>query len=284
MARILIAGCGYVGEAAGNHFHANEWEVEGWTASARSAAQLARRPYPVHAVDITSAETVSRRARDFDVVIHCASSHGGNEEQYRLVYLEGAQNLRRAFPNATLLFTSSTSVYAQNDGALVDETSRAQPSHGKGKLLRETEALVLAAGGIVARLGGIHGPGRSYFLKRILEGGAAGNWTNDRLINHVHRDDIVAALFLLAKQRAECSGEIYNVVADRPIRSREGFQWLATRLKKRLPEVSGTPTPGPRAESNKQVSNRKLRALGWTPRYPSFESAMEESILPSFGF
>jgi hypothetical protein len=37
-----------------------------------------------------------------------------------------------------------------------------------------------------------------------------------------------------------------------------------------------------RGASNKRVSNAKLRGLGWTPRYPSFAEAMEESILPSF--
>jgi hypothetical protein len=32
------------------------------------------------------------------------------------------------------------------------------------------------------------------------------------------------------------------------------------------------------------VSNRKMRGLGWEPRYPTFESAMSKNILPSFGF
>jgi len=32
------------------------------------------------------------------------------------------------------------------------------------------------------------------------------------------------------------------------------------------------------------VSNAKLRALGWTPRFPTFEEAMSGSILASFGF
>ncbi|HKP92875.1 MAG TPA: NAD-dependent epimerase/dehydratase family protein, partial [Chthoniobacterales bacterium] len=281
MARILIAGCGYVGEAAADYFHANGWEVEGWTASAGSAAKLAGRPYLVHAVDIIDREAIAEgraSARpghaDFDVAIHCASTHGGDEEQYRRLYLEGATNLRRAFPNATLIFTSSTSVYAQKDGALVEETSAAQPAHRKGKLLRETEALVLASGGMVARLGGIHGPGRSYFLKRILEGGVVGSRGHDRLINHVHRDDIVTALFLLAEKRSQCSGQIYNVVADQPISAGEALQWLATRLKKSLPEASDSPREGTRAETNKHVSNRKLRALGWRPRYPTFDSAM----------
>ena len=36
-----------------------------------------------------------------------------------------------------------------------------------------------------------------------------------------------------------------------------------------------------RGDSNKRVSNKKLRALGWIPRYPTFAEAMHESVLPS---
>ena len=40
MPRILIAGCGYVGQATAGLFHAAGWDVEGWTASEESAAAL----------------------------------------------------------------------------------------------------------------------------------------------------------------------------------------------------------------------------------------------------
>src|SRR5204862_648445 len=181
---------GYVGEAAADAFHEQGWEVEGWTATTESAAKLSERPYPVRAVDVTDSSAVSNASGEFNVVIHCVSSRGGDEEQYRRLYLEGAKNLLCAFPIATLLFTSSTSVYAQSDGSVVDESSTAEPHHPKGKILRETEDLVLGAGGIVARLGGIHGPGRSFFLTRFLEGVLPAQ--PDRLINQVHRDDIVS--------------------------------------------------------------------------------------------
>jgi nucleoside-diphosphate-sugar epimerase len=282
MARVLIAGCGYVGEAAANAFHERGWEVEGWTRSAESAAKLSDRPYPVHAVDVTDRSAVSAASGEFDVVIHCVSSRGGREEQYRRLYFQGAQNLLRAFPRATLLFTSSTSVYAQKDGSVVDECSPAEPRHEKGKILRETEELVLAAGGIVARLAGIHGPHRSVFLSRVLEGRTPPEG-DDRFINQVHRDDIVSALLLVADRRAECRGEIFNVVADEPVKASAAYEWLSTQVK--MPLVSDAADAGQRkrGDSNKQVSNRKLRALGWAPRYPTFESAMTESILPSFG-
>jgi nucleoside-diphosphate-sugar epimerase len=283
MARILIAGCGYVGEATANAFHERGWEVEGWTATVESAAKLSDRPYAVHAVDVADRDAVSGSPDGFDVVIHCVSSRGGDEEEYRRLYFDGAQNLLRAFPDATLLFTSSTSVYPQTNGSVVDESSPAEPRHGKGKILRETEELVLAAGGIVARLGGIHGPHRSFFLTRLLEGRTPLDG-NDRLINQVHRDDIVSALLLLADRRADCRGEIFNVVADEPVKASAAYEWLSTRLKRPLVSDAADARPRKRGESNKRVSNRKLRALGWTPRYPTFESAMTESILPSFGF
>ncbi len=283
MARILIAGCGYVGAAAATRFQEEGWEVEGWTASAESAAKMSRQlHFAVNGIDITDADAVRSAARDFDVVIHSVSSRGGGEEEYRRLYFEGGQNLLRAFPDATLIFTGSTSVYAQADGSVVDETSPAEPSHPKGRILRETEELVIAAGGIVLRLAGIHGPGRSYFLTRFLEGSGVARQNENRFINQVHRDDIVSALRLVADRRSECGGEIYNVVADAPITARQANEWLSARLKKPVPAAAETVKLRSRGESNKQVSNRKLRAMGWTPRYPTFQAAMEESILPSF--
>jgi nucleoside-diphosphate-sugar epimerase len=283
MPRILIVGCGYVGEAAADAFHERGWGVEGWTATAESAAKLSDRPYPVRAIDVTDQSAVSGVSGEFEVVIHCVSSRGGDEEQYRRLYLDGAKNLRGAFRGAALLFTSSTSVYAQDDGSVVDESSAAKPRHEKGRILRETEELVLAAGGIVARLGGIHGPHRSFFLSRLLEGRTPPE-ANDRLINQIHRDDIVSALLLLADQRADCRGEIFNVVADQAVKASAAYEWLSARLQRPVVSDAADAPQRKRGESNKQVSNRKLRALGWAPRYPDFDSAMTESILPSFGF
>lgn len=285
MPRILIAGCGYVGQAAADLFHERGWAVEGWTASPQSARQLGARPYSVRAVDIADSAAVLAIRKDHDVVIQCASSGGGEAEAYRRVYLEGTRNLLDAFPKASLLLTSSTSVYAQKDGDGVDETSPANPAHERGQILREAEEIVLSHNGMVARLGGIYGPGRSFFLRKLLAGEAMANEGGDRFINQAHRDDIVSALFLLAERRADCGRQVYNVVDDQPIRARDAYQWLSTRLQRPLPASTGKVVSGrKRGDSNKRVSNQKLRALGWEPRYPNFSVAMRESVLPSFGF
>ena len=281
MPRILIAGCGYVGQAAADLYHAAGWAVEGWTRSAESVATLSAKPYPICEVDISRRAKVAERRKTFDAVIHCASSSGGDAEMYRQVYLDGARNLLETFPGSKLLFTSSTSVYAQRDGSWVTEESETKPTRETSQILLETERSVLANGGIVARLAGIYGPGRSALLTKFVEGTAIIDAENDRFVNQVHRDDIAAALFLLLNRKAE-GAQIYNVVDDQPILQSECYRWLAQRLNRPLPSIGRSTQERKRGDSNKRVSNANLRALGWTPRYPKFADGMEESVLPSF--
>lgn len=283
MPRILIAGCGYVGQAAADLFQARGWQVEGWTASAESAGQLAAKPYTVRAVDVTHLAASPADRGEFDTVIQCASSRGGSAEEYRRIYLEGARNLLCAFPGARLFFTGSTSVYVQQHGEIVDETSPANPAHERGRILREAEEIVLSHNGIVARVGGIYGPGRSAILRKFLAGEAVLDPENDRFINQAHRDDIASALFLLAERRSDVGRQIYNVVDDQPLLVRDACQWLSAHLHQSFP-TGGAAAGRKRGDSNKRVSNGKLRALGWEPRYPNFGVGMKESVLPSFGF
>src|SRR6266487_2168503 len=281
MPRILIAGCGYVGQAVADLVHAAGWTVEGWTHSAESAARLSANPYPVRGVDVSRRAQVAEHGGMFDPVIHCASSRRGDAETYRQVYLDGARNLLETFPGSKLLFTSSTSVYAQSDGSWVTEESETKPVRETSRILLETEKLVLDERGIVARLAGIYGPGRSSLLSKFLEGTAVIDPENDRFVSQVHRDDIASALFLLLSRKVE-GAQIYNVVDDQPILQSECYRWLAQRLNRPLPPIGKSKGPRKRGDSNKRVSNTKLRRLGWTPRYPTFVEAMEKSILPSF--
>jgi nucleoside-diphosphate-sugar epimerase len=282
MPQILIAGCGYVGQAVADLFHAAGWVVEGWTRSATSAASLSAKPYPVRDVDISEPAQVAKCVGTFDAVIHCASSRGGDAEIYRQLYLDGARNFLEIFPKSKVLFTSSTSVYAQRDGSWVTEESETKPIRETSRILLETESEVLSRGGIVARLAGIYGPGRSALLSKFLAGTAVIDPENDRFVNQVHRDDIASALFFLLTQKAE-GAQIYNVIDDQPILQSECYRWLGQRLNRPLPPIGKPKEPRKRGDSNKRVSNARLRRLGWTARYPTFVEAMEKSILPSFG-
>ena len=282
MRRVLIAGCGYLGQATADVFETAGWEVEGWTNSRKSARELSAKHYRVDALDISNARQVATRPGNFDAVIHCASTRGGDVDLYRSVYLIGARNLLDRFPEAKILFTSSTSVYAQSNGEWVTEESPAEPNQETGKILREAEQLVLARDGNVARLGGIYGPGRSFLLKRFLGGEAIVDPERDRFVNQIHRDDAAAALFLLVCRQSP-GGGIYNVVDDRPILQSECYRWLAERLNRPAPPFGRSASKRKRGESNKRVSNAKLRTLAWVPRYSTFAKAMGKSILPATG-
>jgi nucleoside-diphosphate-sugar epimerase len=250
-----------------------DWEVIGCTHSEESAAKLAGESFPVVSCDISDRASVEARADlgPFDAVVHCASSGRGGAEEYRRVYLEGSRNLSAVFAPAPLLFTSSTSVYAQTDGEWVTEESPAEPQRDTGRLLRETEDLVLAQNGIVARLAGIYGPGRSVLLRKFFEGTAVIEGDGTKWINQVHRDDIAVALTRLAHFRI--SG-IFNVTDNEPLTQRDLYSWLARRFSRPLPPSGPIDTNRKRGWTDKRVSNARLRALGWSPRFPSFFDAV----------
>jgi nucleoside-diphosphate-sugar epimerase len=279
MPRILIAGCGYVGRATADLFHAAGWDAEGWTASEKSAAALSTKPYPICQVDISNRDQVAERSGTFDGVVHCASSRGGGLESYRQIYLNGARNLLDRFVGTKMLFTSSTSVYAQRDGSWVTEESQTKPARETGRVLLETEKVVLRQGGTVARLSGIYGPGRAALLSKFLAGTATIDPKNDRFVNKVHRDDIASALFLLVSGEWQ-ERQIYNVVDNQPMLKSDCYRWLAQRLNRPLPPIGELTEQRKRGDTNKRVSNAKLQSLGWTLQYPTFADAMEKSILP----
>ncbi len=245
----------------------------GTTSSAESAAALSTEPFTVAAADLGDAAAIAALDawRGCDAVIHCASSGRGGADAYRHVYLEGARNLMDALQPRALLFTGSTSVYAQTGGEWVTEESAAEPDRETGRLLRETEELVIARGGCVARLAGIYGPGRSVLLRKFLTGEAVIEGDGSRWINQVHRDDIATALVRLIERNAR---GIFNVNDDAPMTQRAVYEGLAARLHRPLPPGGPIDPNRKRGWTSKRVSNAKLRALGWAPRYPSFFAAI----------
>jgi nucleoside-diphosphate-sugar epimerase len=278
MPGVLIAGCGYVGTAAAKLFRHQGWDVTAWTRS----GELADRDLtiPRRAVDLRRSDEVRQNSFECDVVVHCASSRGGEAGEYRRLYLDGAANLAANFPRARLIFTSSTSVYAQSDGSWVDENSPAEPASEKGKILREAEEIVLAREGIVLRLAGVYGPRRSFLLQSVMNGTASISNAEERYVNQIHRDDIASAISLVARPLLISPRRILNVVDDMPAPQWEILIWLSRKLGKPLSESPGA-VQRKRGDSNKRVKNDRLRELGWSARYPSFKEGFLRSIIPA---
>ena len=274
--QIVIAGCGFLGEAAAGFFLEAGWRVLGLCATEESAARLADRPFPVAVVDISKPIRVPAGWESPDVVVHCASSGRGGADAYRAVYRDGLEYLREAFSPRRLIFTGSTSVYSQVDGGWVTEDSPAEPDRETGQILLEAEKIALDAGGVVARLAGIYGPGRSVLLKKFLDGSALLEAGGNRWINQIHRDDGALALLRLAQH--EAAAGIYNVCDDTPTTQREIYGWIADHLNRPLPPEGPADLNRKRGWTSKRISNARLRSIGWSPRYPSYRDALGELV------
>jgi len=260
MASLLIAGYGFLGKSLEREFSRSGWSVKTINRSGSHGAVPC---------DISSAECVAEFSGAYDLVIHCAASGGGGQDAYRKVYLAGSRNLLARFPEARHVFTSSTSVYAQEDHSVVTEASPAEPETATGRILRETEKLILASGGIVARLSALYGPHRCHVLKNFLNGTARLDGEGERIMNFIHRDDAARALCLIATQPPVPTGEIFNLTSE-PQSQREVYSSLATHFGKAMPPAADDPPLRKRGGSSKQVSNAKLRSLGWVPKYRDF--------------
>ena len=277
MARLLIAGYGFLGEAVEQVFLAAHWEVTRLSRSVSANSDIAAQASAV-ACDISSAEEVAALTGEYDLVIACAASGGGGEEGYRRVYYDGCRHLIARFSKVPFIFTSSTSVYDQKDHSEVTEDSIASPSSATGKVLREAEELVIAAGGSVARLSGLYGPGRCHVLKNLLNGTAHLDGDGGRMMNFIHRDDVARALLLIAEQWSVTAGEIYNVSA-RAVSQYDCYRELADHFQKPMPPSMDASRPRKRGNSSKAVLSTKLESLGWSPEFASFLSiAMSQPL------
>ncbi len=277
--RVVIAGCGFLGEAAAVLFSEGGSRVLGLCASEESAARIAGLGFSAAAMDISRPLEVAAEWREPDVLIHCASSGRGGVEAYAAVYREGLRHLLAGFCPKRVIFTGSTSVYAQVDGSRVDESSPAEPERETGRILLEAEAIALAhPEGFVARLAGIYGPGRSVLLRKFLEGSAVLEAGGERWINQIHRDDGAAALVHLASGVAVPG--IYNVCDDTPARQRDVYAWIAACFQRPLPPEGPADLGRKRGWTSKRISNAKLRATGWMSRYPSYADALPGLITP----
>ena len=265
--KLLLIGNGYLGLAIARIFGQGGWEVMPVSLSGGEDSV---------ACDVGDRQQVGSRLGHFtpDFIVHCAASGRGGAEAYQHVYVNGCRNLSVQFPGVPLLFTSSTSVYAQIDGSVVTEECPALPDRETGHLLLEAESLTLAADGIVTRLAGIYGPGRSVLLKKFLSGEAVIEEDGRRFLNQIHRDDAARAVFHLATS-AIC-GEVFNVSDSTPLSQLTCYQSLSETFSRPLPPGGPRDLNRKRGWTHKQVSNAKLRATGWEPKFPSFLHSVPE--------
>ncbi len=273
MARILIAGCGYVGSRLAELLLADGDTVFGLK---RSPDGLPPGVEPVPA-DVTEPRSLENLPKRLDALVYAVSPSGGGEAAYRAAYPEGFRNTLKAAragsPGlARTLLVSSTGAYGYTDGRWVDEATPPGPSGTRGEILVEAESQAAQGppAGVALRLGGIYGPGRSYTVRKVLSG-QAGCPEKGVYSNRIHRDDAAgAARHLLHLDDPE---SLYLGVDREPAELREVYRWIA--------EEGGGPDPcadtggeaweaAGRRGSNKRCRSDRLVDSGFTFRYPTF--------------
>ena len=173
------------------------------------------------------------------------------------------------------VFTSSSAVYADTDGLPCDESTPALPLGASPRAdgLLKAEAAARQAGGAALRLAGLYTRSRgahTYFMRQPEVPARP-----DGVLNLVHyADAAAAAVAALRRDGVAGRGAIYIVCDGVPV-SREAMMRaaLATGLVPdgAMPRFTG-PASAPAGRRMSCPATRK--ALGWAPRYASFEAFM----------
>jgi nucleoside-diphosphate-sugar epimerase len=177
--------------------------------------------------------------------------------------------------------------YARVGGPVKTEDDPLDPDPVEG--MRETcaamtylDEAVTAAGGIALRYGGFYGaandgliePVRKRQFPIVGEGGGVSSF--------IHLDDAAAATVLALEHDGPA---IYNIVDDEPAAIREWLPVLADALGAKPPRhfpvwlarlFAGEAGVMLATEARGASNAKAKRALGWTPRYPSWRQGFAE--------
>jgi nucleoside-diphosphate-sugar epimerase len=286
--RVVILGCGYVGLAAAVELKARGCEVVGVRRGEEGRAEVESAGIRFAAADVADPAALASLPGPFDWIVNTVSSSRGGLNAYRCAFESGSRAIlawAATMAVKKLVFTSSTSVYGQTDGSIVDESSPAAPDSEGGRVLRSAEEMLLASAragcvpAIVLRLAGIYGPGRGHLFQQFLAGTARIEGDGRRWINMIHRDDAAGAIIAALLRGAP--GEIYNVTDNEPAPQGEFLRDIARRTGRAAPPVGPPPDAASRKRppTHKRVSNAKLRMLGWEPLYPSWREGYAAEVL-----
>src|SRR5690606_16756 len=221
--RLVIFGAGYVGGALARQAVAVGLRVTALTRNPDRAAELTAAGIDAVTADLASTDWHDRIPADAELVLNCVASGGGGLPGYRHGYVDGFRSIlawaARAATPGHLIYTGSTSVYPQGDGARIDEPAPSIPpsDHEPAGLLAtpDTPAQRWPGRRTVLRLAGIYGPGRHHLLDQLratpppttLPG------AGEHHLNLIHRDDICGGCWA-AWSAGDAATGIFNLADD----------------------------------------------------------------------
>lgn len=280
--RLLILGCGDVGMRMLPLLRGRFRIFAVTSQAARSDELRAAGAVPIVA-DLDQPATLARLARLARYIVHLAPPQPDGLRDCR------TRNLTAILPDATtLVYVSTTGVYGDCGGALIDETRRPNPRNARALRRVDAEATLRAwarrSGSrlSILRVPGIYAADRLP-VERLQKGTPALAPQDDVYTNHIHADDlariIVAALYRGSPCRA------YHAVDDSHMKMGEYFDAVADAFglphPSRLPRGELEQTVSPVLLSfmseSRRLSNTRLKTeLGVRLRYAQVDDALAQ--------
>ncbi|MEQ7919063.1 SDR family oxidoreductase [Xanthomonas sp. WHRI 1810A] len=277
--RILIAGCGDIGSRLASQLMPHAWTMFGLR---RSVGHLPSGVIGVCADLFDASLPAQWPEGPLDYLVYCATPTERDEAGYRAAYVDGLRHVldwtrRSGQRPKRLIFVSSSSVYGQQQGEWVDETSPTHAGGFSGEVMLAAEQVALHSGfaASVVRLTGIYGPGRSDLMNRVRQGYSVA--VSPPLYgNRIHADDAAGLLAFLLQSDAQGVplDDCYIGVDDAPDPLAEVVDWM----RQRLDVTQWSDETSIRRAGSKRCSNARAKALGWTPRYPSYREGYEAML------
>lgn len=273
---VLIAGCGWLGQAVARRLIARGDLVTGIRSDPARAAALSGLGITPLALDLTDPSAGSNLPRDLDAILALQAARGAGEAAYRQAYLEANRTLLEAARQQgvkAFIYSGSTGLFGQEDGSEVVEESPVHPTTPTGRILAEAEGQIrnAAESGLptrIVRLSGLYGPGRLWMIDRVRQGLMGIGPDEDAWLNSCHQDD--AADTLIAALDRGRNGATYHATDEAPLRRREVVGFIAEALDIPVPQVTQV-SLGP----NRRILGTATRAeLGLTCRWPSLREGL----------
>lgn len=263
----LIVGCGYIGEQLMSHLANMGWFVHGIRRKKSDDPQML-------AVDVSEHFSIDKK---FDTIFYLVAADRFDPESYKKAYVTGIANtiaaVKAAGMPSRIIFVSSTSLFSENNGSTVDESSPIDQSCFSKKCLKEGESIVAKSGlpYSIVRFSGIYGPGR-YRLVNLIKEGVAKLKSLPCISNRIHRDDCVGILSHLANLKTP--KPIYIASDCEPTEYNEILLWLSKQLQVSEPSMEAEATYSNHM-SNKRCSNELLLASGYEFKFPSYREGFK---------
>ena len=283
--RLLIIGCGDVGIRLLPLVRARFRVFAVTSSPARCAELRAAGAIPIVA-DLDHPASLKRLAQLAPNVIHLAPPQPDGELDRR------TRSLTAILPaGARLVYVSTTGVYGDCQGQLIDETRGVAPHNARAWRRVDAERVLRGwARRAQGRLAIVRAPGiyarERLPLARLAQGTPALAPQDDVYTNHIHADDL-AAIVALALFRA-LPGRIYHAVDDTHMKMGDYFDTVADAFGlARPPRVARAQLAAEvspiklsfMAESRRIRNDRIKRELGVRLRYPDVRAAVARMAL-----